>query len=249
MRIRKETFNIDTLTPEHREELYNELFPVTGELFQGMTHEIFRTYFNPPENTTAIFQVFRAPEGHVLGFSIAKRTTMTALNREVTVFRAVAMIKREARGAGSTLMQGFKLALLWKLPHPFSEVYYFGSMLQPTSYYLMIKSAKEIWPRHDQETPPDRFAMLQAIADANDLPPLDPPRPYGRSLPVSVIENEEERNYWLTSDRPDARLFLENSPEYFGDHVLICFIPLTWSNLFRSFGMFAGDKFRCGSVR
>ena len=193
IRLSKDTVEVGALDQAARETLAQELFPILAEVMGGATAAEFRKNFEPQVNTVTTVQAFRTNDHKAVGYSITRRITLELSNRRIVIFRAAAAIKREFRGGGSTMMLGFRLAILWKFRHPFSEVYYFGAMLQPTSYYLMTKFAQEIWPRYNAETPPEILALIQSIADSQGLETTDPPRPYTRISPRTVIESAGER--------------------------------------------------------
>lgn len=242
-KLTKHTTEVALLDADARRKLSNELFPVMEEIMTGYTSDSFySTFFDPPDNTVCTVQSFRNRDGEAVGFAIARRVTLKVDGRSMTVFRATAAIKRAYRGGGSTLMLGFHLATKWKIKHPFDEVHYYGAMLQPASYYLMTKFAKEIWPCHDAKTPNDRMKLLEDIADGLKLTPVVPPALYARASQRKVIESPEERGYWLASERPEVRFYLEHNPRYFDGSYLISVVPLTWTNFLRSLMSFASEK-------
>ncbi len=240
--VRKQTIKVNPLTAAERDALADELFPINDEVMAGADPEVFRADLETPAGTTTTVQIFRNAANEAVGYSVARRLELNINGRDIIVMRAAAAIKDQYRGGGSTLMLGFILSVLSKIQRPTSEVYYFGTLLQPTSYYLMTKFASVIWPNHKQQTPPEIEDLMVSIATKVGLEPLDEAYPLAFKTPRTVVETPEERQYWLTTERPEARCYLQHNPRYFDGSAMICLIPLDWRNLAETFATFVAEK-------
>lgn len=217
-----------------REAFFDDLYPVYAEIFDGHDRAAFQLMFELPQVTRSLIQTMRTGDGQIVGFNAVRLYVEHFDGRLCRIFRSTAGMKREYRGHGSTVAFGLQLATSEKFRHPFAEVYYFGAMVHPSSFYLLSRYAHEAWPRHDKPTPAAPEALIRHIAQSWGLNSGDPPSPYVRLADEVTRETGDEPAFWRTSDNPIIRFYMQTNPRYAEGFCMLLLIPLTWSNLILS---------------
>jgi hypothetical protein len=110
-------------------------------------------------------------------------------------------------------------------------MFYLGSLVHPSSYSLFAKYFGEVWPRAEQETPPELLSFMDELATEFGLERVHPDNPLVRDVGWRTRESEMEREYWLHCDKPSARYFVEANPGYSEGHGLVTVVPLTVGNM------------------
>tara|TARA_B100000965_G_scaffold251111_1_gene211202 strand:+ start:2012 stop:2779 length:768 start_codon:yes stop_codon:yes gene_type:complete len=234
VKLIKSQVDILALSGAERTRFFDEWFDLYDEIFDGFDRPGLEAYYGDPNSSQTRMQVMRTADGKMVGFNAVRLYPVEIDGKERDAFRSTAGMKREYRGGSSTIAFGLQLAVAYKIKHPFRAVYYFGSMLHPSSYYVLSKYAYEMWPRHDREPPPIIDRLIATLAEMRDYEFDDPPSPYVRLANERTREAEDEPEFWRTSDNPIIRYYVETNPRYAEGRGLITLVPLTWTNLILS---------------
>jgi hypothetical protein len=238
-KLSTEVIDVGKLNEAEFESLVDKVSGVAAEVFEGASRKELAKYFSGGGLTRAWVQLFRNQAGEYVGFNNVALYERKTDEGAVSIFRSLAAILREYRGGSSTVLYPIFKAMAYKASHPLTRVYYFGHLLHPSSYYLFFRLAAEIWPRPERETPRDVHALMMKLADERGYPPPDDPdRPYTRASSVKTRESEEDQGFWLTSDKPPIRFYVEQNPDFAAGGGLLTLIPLTWANLIVAGGRF-----------
>ena len=239
-KLSTEVVDVEKLSPEEFESLVDKVSGVADKVFDGASRKELAKYFSGGGLTRASVQLFRNPAGEYVGFNNVALYERKTEEGAVSIFRSLAAILREYRGGSSTVLYPIFKAMAYKIGHPLTRVYYFGHLLHPSSYYLFYRLAAEIWPSPGRETPADVYALMMKLADERGYPPPDDPdRPYTRASSVKTRESDEDQSFWLTSDKPPIRFYVDQNPGFAEGGGLLTLIPLTWTNLIVAAGRFA----------
>jgi hypothetical protein len=239
-KLSTKVINVKSLNEAGLEALIDTVYDLMSKVFDGATREGIVEYLGDDDVMGAWVQFFHNQAGDCVGFNNITLREWNTKDGAVAIFRAQAGILREYRGGGSTVLYPLFKALAFKAGHPFTRVYYFGHLLHPSSYYLLFGMSGEIWPRPGRETPPDVHALITQLADTCGYPPPeDPDRPYARASHVKTRESENDRDFWLTSEKPAIRFYVDQVPDFSEGAGLLALIPLTWTNLAVAAGRFA----------
>ena len=230
VKLIKSQVDILALSGAERTRFFDEWFDLYDEIFDGFDRPGLEAYYGDPNSSQTRMQVMRTADGKMVGFNAVRLYPVEIDGKERDAFRSTAGMKREYRGGSSTIAFGLQLAVAYKIKHPFRAVYYFGSMLHPSSYYVLSKYAYEMWPRHDREPPPIIDRLIATLAEMREYEFDDPPSPYVRLANERTREAEDEPEFWRTSDNP----IIETNPRYAEGRGLITLVPLTWTNLILS---------------
>ena len=127
------------LSRPKRRALSRQLYHVHQKIFAGISAEEFhRHVIEPPAETTSI-RLYLAADQSVIGYCAVHRYRRQVHGRNAIVSRAEAGLMPEYRGRGATYGFGIVRALIEKLSHPLTPVYYLGTLVHTSSYHLFRK--------------------------------------------------------------------------------------------------------------
>ncbi|EPX58624.1 hypothetical protein D187_003822 [Cystobacter fuscus DSM 2262] len=220
-----------TLSAEERRQLTDDLYAVHQEIFDGVDREAFARYVVESKAEHTWILVHKNEAGAIVGYFAMHLFEKQLGGESLAVFRAEAGSLRAYRGGNVNAR--FILARLgrYMLEHPGRRVFYLGSLVHPSSYSLLTKYFGEVWPRREQETPPEFLSLMSSLASEFGQEMVDSTRPLIRRVGWRTRESEMEREYWKHCDKPAARYFLEANPGYGQGHGLVTVVPITPSNL------------------
>ncbi|OJH39455.1 cyclic nucleotide-binding domain-containing protein [Cystobacter ferrugineus] len=228
---RTEIIRPHTLSAEERRQLTDDLYAVHQQIFDGVDREAFARYVVESKAEHTWLLVHENEAGAIVGYCAMHLFEKQFGAEPLAVFRAEAGSLRAYRGGNVNAR--FIMARLgrYMLEHPRRRVFYLGSLVHPSSYSLLTKYFGEVWPRREQETPPEILSLMSALASEFGHEMVDPARPLIRRVGWRTRESEVEREYWKHCDKPAARYFLEANPGYGQGHGLVTVVPITPSNL------------------
>ncbi|WPB73282.1 cyclic nucleotide-binding domain-containing protein [Archangium violaceum] len=220
-----------SLSAEARRQLIDSLYAVHRRIFDGVGRESFARYVveSKAEHTWLLVHKNEAEE--VVGYFALHIFEKQLGGEPLAVFRAEAGLLREYRGGNVTARFWTEWVLRYVLKHPGRRVFYMGSLVHPSSYWLIAQHCREVWPRREQETPPELLAFMDTLATEFGLEKVHPAWPLVREVGWRTRETEVEREYWAHCDKPEVRYFLEANPGYGEGHGLVTLVPITLGNL------------------
>ncbi|WP_257459150.1 cyclic nucleotide-binding domain-containing protein [Archangium lipolyticum] len=220
-----------SMSPEERSSLTDALYEVHRQIFDGVERESFRKYVIDSKADHTWIQLHKNEAGETVGYFALHIFEKQFGGVPTAVFRAEAGSLRAYRGGNANARFGLKMALSYLLKHPGRRAFYLGSLVHPSSYSLFAKYFGEVWPRREQETPPELLGFMDELATEFGLERVDPANPLVREVGWRTRETEMEREYWLHCDKPPARYFVEANPGYVEGHGLVTVVPITVPNL------------------
>jgi hypothetical protein len=225
---------VHKMTPQAREGLARELYAVHEQIFGGLSFEDFREYVvERPAWRTWIY-VKRDPSGVLVGYHSMHAFQLEAGGRGMTVVRMEAGTLPTHRGRDLTMAHAVgRLLLVWA-SQPWRRFCIFAALTHPSSYTFLSHYAPIIYPHLGREIPPKVMALMEELAEAFQLPRVDPANTMVRQVDWVTLESPEERARWLYSRRRDTRYYMKNNPGYMRGHGLLTYIPfngliLVWS--------------------
>ena len=227
----RETVCIDELGAQERATLSQELFRLNQRIFAGVELKEFeRLVINPSARWTRI-HIMRNGDGEAVGYCAVHLFDIVLSDRAYAVFRAQAGILRPYRGEGSTFAFGFREAIRYKLLHPLERVYFFSTPIHPSSFHLLSRHFREIYPTYRTQTPPAIQALMGQLAAAFGERPVKATAPEILQVGWITHDSAEETAFWQTQSNPDIQFFLNVNPGYRQGHGLRTLVPLTLGNL------------------
>lgn len=233
-RVSRRTLVPADMSADERARFARDLYAVHSHIFSGVSMERFASHVvEPPAEHTAI-QVFEDETGRLVGYCAFHRYARALNGEPVIVLRAEAGLLPEYRGKALAHWFGMFGALREKLRHPFTRVFYFGTLVHPSSYRFFCKYFPTIFPRHDQDAPDDIRALAIAVADSWEDPAVSPDAPLVRDVGWVTIETLEHPAFISDEGRADIRYFETVNPGYTRGHGLVVLLPVTLGNVSRA---------------
>jgi CRP-like cAMP-binding protein len=220
-----------SLSAEARHQLIDSLYEVHRRIFDGVEREAFARYVVESKAEHTWLLLHKNEAGELVGYFALHIFEKQLGDEPLAVFRAEAGLLREYRGGNVTVRFWMEWVLRYVLKHPGRRVFYMGSLVHPSSYWLVAQHCGEVWPRRDLETPPELLAFMDTLATEFGLEKVHPDRPLVRKVGWRTRETEVEREYWAHCDKPEVRYFLEANPGYGEGHGLVAVVPITPKNL------------------
>jgi hypothetical protein len=127
--------------------------------------------------------------------------------RDVIVLRAEAGLLPEYRGRGATYGFGIVRAMIEKLSHPLTPVYYLGTLVHTSSYHLFCKYFRQVYPHPNIEMPTDAREIAHQLIESFPDPAVNPADPFVRNVGWVTIETPQEKHLNEQVDPPDVQFF------------------------------------------
>ncbi|WP_249139007.1 hypothetical protein [Actibacterium sp. MT2.3-13A] len=227
----RRTVDPSRLSPSARDAFGRELYAIHRQIFSGVTEERFRSHvIEPPAESTAV-QIYLGAGGEVVGYCAVHRYRRRIGGRDTIVLRAEAGLRPEYRGRGTTYWFGMIRALAEKLRHPFTAVYYLGTLVHTSSYHLFFKYFPRVYPHPDLGFPEAARAVALELADSFPDPAADASDPLVRAVGWITIETPQEKALDRRGDLPDVRYFKSRNPGYVAGQGLVVLVPITFGNV------------------
>ena len=219
------------LSDYERHALSRQLYSVHQKIFAGVSAEDFHSHvIEPPAEATTI-QLYRAADQSGIGYCAVHRYRRQVHGQNAIILRAEAGLVPEYRGRGVTYGFGIVRALIEKLSHPFTSVYYLGTLVHASSYHLFCKYFRRIYPDPNIETPADIQEIARQLIESFPDPAVLPEDPFVRDVGWVTIETPQEKHLNERLDPPDVQFFKFRNPGFSQGHGLVVLIPITLLNL------------------
>lgn len=228
---RTEVIRPHALSTEARRQLIDSLYAVHQRIFDGVERESFARYVVESKAEHTWLLLHRNESGELVGYFALHLFEKRLDGKPQAVFRAEAGSLRAYRGGNVNARFWMERVARYVLKHPGRRVFYMGSLVHPSSYSLFARHCGEVWPRREQETPPELLSFMDTLATEFGLEKVDEARPLVRRVGWRTRESEMEREYWSHCDKPEVRYFLEANPGYGEGHGLVTVVPITLENL------------------
>jgi len=204
-----------------------------------LTKKIFiQTVVDPDQNTrsTKIDLFFKNEnllnQETLVGYCAYHIHNKEYKQRPIAILKAEAGLLKEYRGQSSTFSNVLKEAIVFKMKHPNEEFYLFEMLINPSSFHLLSKYVKTIYPKPNQETPPELENLMKELVRLSGMPTVGE-EDLRVDFGLYTIESAEDKTKWEEKklECPDVNLFLEKNPTYSEGHGLATLVPITCENL------------------
>lgn len=222
----------EKLTPQERDDLSRQLYEVHCRIFSGVSAEAFRRHVIEPDAERTVIQTFLATDGRIVGYCAVHRFRRRVRGRNVLVLRAEAGLLPEYRGRGMTYGFGIVFSIVEKFKHPFTPIYYLGTLVHTSSYHLFCKYFRKIFPSPDTAATEDVESIALELIESFPDPAVEKTDPFIRDVGWTTIETPQEKELNQRKDRPDVAFFKNRNPGYTLGHGLVVLVPMTFSNVF-----------------
>ncbi len=179
-----------------------------------------------------------------VGYCALHRFNTSVIEGHCVIFRAEAGILREYRGRSKTLWFGFFEAMKYRIRHPFCALYYLGSFVHPSVFYMFSRYFKEYYPRPDLPLPNRVKDLLLELATLFHIEPIEGQDILVRQVGWIIRESAEDRDFWQNHTNPAVKFYVRINPRYVSGYGLLSLVPLTFNNIFMSLTRFLTRKLR-----
>lgn len=206
---------------------WNDIWVLTQEFY-----EVERGYAEAELRRRQSIALFRMNDA-LLGMAAIDVLTLPFRKRRVVAITTSHVLLRE-NWRGRNLLQrlGWRTFLATRLRHPLTPIYWFFDTSSYKSYMLLPRNFRWFWPRHDQPTPKDQAALMDALATHLYGPAWRPALGIvARSGQKRLRETAAPLILAHDSD-PNLEFFARANPGHAEGDMLTCLCPLTLANWF-----------------
>ncbi|MBV8047846.1 MAG: hypothetical protein JO171_11865 [Paludibacterium sp.] len=238
------TLDVKTLTDEEADRLVELLFPVHQRIFDGTDPPLFKQQVLRNRAEHSRLQVRFNRLGQVIGYCAVHFFPIDYADRPASVMRAQAGFLPEYRRGNRTAPFMLRTLLAYRLRHPWRRMYFFATLVHPSSYLVFDKYARKLWPRPSHHLSSDGWHFLQRCLAHFGHPA--PPEAAPQVVPVGwrTLDREDDHAFWQASDHPSVRFFLRHNPGYGDGQGLVTLAPVSLANLFSAVGRLLGNRLR-----
>lgn len=150
---------IDRLTPG----LIEQMWQLFAQSYDGVTREQFERDLGDKD---AVIVGFDGGDHSFQGFSTFEIYEHRHESRKIGVLFSGDTMLRPAYWRQTAMHAAFaRTAVLWRLRHPFTPLYWFLTSMGYRTYLVMARNfPRRYWPRHDAATPPWIEGLIAALA-------------------------------------------------------------------------------------
>ncbi|NNK77286.1 MAG: hypothetical protein HKP40_01105 [Litoreibacter sp.] len=221
----------ENISAPERVALSRQIYEVHRKIFSGTSAEEFHLHVLEPAAEATVIQLYLTSDCDIVGYCAFHRYWRRLKGRNVIVLRAEAALMPQYRGRGTTFGFGMIRAFVEKLRHPFTPVYYLGTLVHASSYHLFCKYFGQVFPSPDFEAPIEVQDQARALIDSFPDPAVTGADPFIREVGWVTIETEQERELNKRGNQRDVQFYLERNPGYLKGHGLVVFVPITVVNI------------------
>jgi hypothetical protein len=231
-----EIIDPNLLVKEEKERFIRELYEIQSQIFQGVDIKGFTSYILRPSAKRTRVKIFRNDQQKAVGYYAIHLFEIRLNDGEIrTIFRAEAGLLRAYRRKHATLSFALAEYCRYKCLKPGRKVYYLGTLVHPSSYHLIFRHTKEMYPTYRCQTPPDVLRLMRDMAKNLGIGPICRDNPIIVQVGWIVRNDREDLAFWSQCDKPDVKFFLRKNPGYREGEGLLTLVPITWKNLLRVF--------------
>ncbi|WP_434628678.1 hypothetical protein [Chromobacterium sp. CV08] len=215
------------LQAPQREQLARELFAVHDAIFAGIDLAGFKALILSPPSEHSSLLLHRDETGRLVGYCAVHRFRRQLGSRACSVLRIQSGLLKAYRGRNSNFGFLVRQVMYHWLSHPLRPLYLLGVMVHPSSYAVLHKFARRLWPAPGQDLRHPLAAKAAALFSSFQLTPVSPERPFVAKLGILTRDSRDDERFWQCSTRPSDRFFLSVNPGYRDGEGLLTLTPLS----------------------
>ena len=240
--VAAETIRPGSLDASAKRQLEDELYDLHGRIFHGVDKAAFVAYVIDSKAEHTWIQLYRGEEGALGGYLAVHIYEREIDGRMTAIVRGEVGTLREYRGANVVTAFFAERVLRYRLAYPLRPLYFFASLVHPSSYSQLARYADEVWPCEGVETPAEIRGLMDTLGDAFGLERVDPANALVREVGWQTIDSRGDRAYWERCERPGVQFFLRENPGYAEGHGLLTLVPLTLGGVARGIARYVRTK-------
>jgi hypothetical protein len=226
--VRSELLRPGDLPEAAREALYDRLYAVWSEYFEGLDRAAFAAFHFPDH---ARIQVWYGEGGEVAGFANPSVLRLRVGGRPWAAFASGLFFRLSYRGRAAAFRAGLALALRFKLRHPFTALGYLSVVTNAASFTALARTYGRYYPHPTRPTPADVEAAVQSVARLRGLRPVGAD-PWVVSFPPRLKTVEALKGARsLQAGNRHADFFARRVPGWERGESLLVWIPLDLADM------------------
>lgn len=219
------------LSIDEKERFINALYQLHSKIFDGVDKTSFVSYVvDSPAEWTRI-RIYKNGIDEWIGYCAVHRFRKRIFGCPYVIIRAEAGILREYRGRSLTLWFGFSEALKYRIKHPFCALFYLGSFVHPSVFYMFSKYFKEYYPSEKIPIPEKIKIFMLELADTFHIEPVGGKDVLVRQVGWITKESTEDRAFWHNHTHPIVKFYIKTNPGYVNGNGLLTLVPLGFNNI------------------
>jgi hypothetical protein len=230
--LRCEEYDLKKLSPEERQSLARQIYPVIEAIHSCETIDDFVSEFNA-ECWAMSMAVYR-DDSRVVAYARYRISDLLIDDTSYKIVRMDISIDPQYKGKIPYKRFYFKEALRLREVLREKNLYALCLCLSPVPYYYIATYYREVFPHPSLLSGPQsgsRQALLQRFLEASSLRSL-PEKPYVvKLLSQGFVETEDERERWERHPSPYVAFYRQQCPNYTQGEALVAIVHLTASRL------------------
>lgn len=224
------TVHPEQLDADGRARLLEEL-QINRQIFDGPGLGALTEVLASGSQGKTTLQCYYDQAGRCVGFAALLCDELEHDGAPWTVFRAMTGLLPEYRGRQSVL--GFYLATLagYLLRYPGRRVFFFTPVVHVSSYRLLARHAKEMYPHPDRPVPPRMMEIIQRLGARYACARVDGEHPLVCRRSVWVRGDQRKQARRLGAGDALDRFFLQINPRAGEGNCIMTLAPVTIGQL------------------
>ncbi|MDH5301759.1 MAG: hypothetical protein OEW58_10395 [Gammaproteobacteria bacterium] len=242
--MRFETYVVHGLDPVRRDRLVDRFYALFQKIFEGVSKEkVKKSVFETAAEDIRI-RFFQDEMRNDIGFCVLYRYQINFAGKNYTVFRSDAGMMEMHRRRLTTLSFGLLQVLSYKFRHPFKPVFYFESLVHPSSYHLFYRYFRRMFPSPKQAMPEQYRELRDACFESFKMSPALSGSADAMHSGWITRGKVDEVEYWQSLRYPDVDFFIKHNPGFPQGDGLLVILPVTFGNLFYCAFMLTKRRFK-----
>lgn len=229
MKITEKTIDFLRLSAGEKQQFFQELLAFDQKIFPNASRKSLHDFIY--DHHAVSVQVVRYyDQEQLIGQNIIPVLKLRLAQRPILVLRSRAGFVPRYRRLSLSLHSAIRIAILQRIKHPVSSLWFVPSIMQPKVYMLLASRTKHFFPRDQALIPHEYLSVLslikehQAHVDERDVGvfvhPCDLPKVSAEYLVRLRNISETHVNY-----------FIKQVPDYFDGYGLMCVCKLDLKTL------------------
>jgi hypothetical protein len=224
------TIHTEQLDANGRKHLLEEL-QINRQIFEGPGLQALTEVLASGAQSKTTIQCYYDQDGRCVGFAALLCDEFEHDGEAWSVFRAMTGLLPEYRGRQSVM--GFYLTTLagYLLRRPGRRVFFFTPIVHASSYRLLARHAKEMYPHPDRPVPPQIMEIIQRLGERYACAKVEGEHPLICRRSVWVRGDQRKQARRLQAGDALDRFFLQINPRAGEGNCIMTLAPVTISQV------------------
>ncbi|GGY27669.1 hypothetical protein [Paludibacterium paludis] len=232
------------MTSQEQHDLVDQLYDVHNTIFAGEDRQVFAHCLIPPDASHTSILLHYGEDSRIVGYCALHLFRHHSSGRRYKVLRIQFGLLKHYRGRNRNTLFLFSRILRYWLTNPLQPMYLLEAMIHPSSYVLMHKYIRNMWPGPGSSTSHPLASRVADLKACLGYQLASPGIPFIVDTGAVTRDTPTDAAYWRTSDKPAVRYFLEANPHYTQGHGLLAIAAVSLSNFGHAMVRIAREKLK-----